>query len=80
MDDYEVKVFWNMDSLLVVLNFCDFCSIFIHLLICPFMFRDGVSESQFKQVLDIEINQIIKVSATLPFVVQFDYLIGCCNP
>ena len=28
---------------------------------CGFLFRDGVSESQFNQVLNIELDQIIKV-------------------
>jgi hypothetical protein len=30
-----------------------------------FFFRDGVSESQFNQVLNIELDQIIDVNGTL---------------
>lgn len=66
MNGYEV------DPLLVAFNSSITCLILIHFLICFLMFRDGVSESQFKQVLDIELNQIKKVTCNTPFV-QFYY-------
>ena len=46
---------------------------------CVFMFRDGVSESQFEQVLTVELNQIIKVNRSDSFLVQFDNVLNCWN-
>lgn len=39
---------------------------FLLLILMVYVCRDGVSESQFSQVLNIELNQIIKVTFTLP--------------
>lgn len=35
-------------------------------LMCLFFYRDGVSESQFEQVLNVELKQIIEVGSPLP--------------
>lgn len=41
-------------------------------------FRDGVSESQFNQVLNIELNQIIEVSA--PSNISMHAGLSCSQP
>lgn len=40
-------------------------TIFPAIYLVAFVLRDGVSESQFNQVLNIELEQIIKVAATI---------------
>lgn len=55
---------------MLIMLFCDPCFVgFTSSHLCRFLihfnltFRDGVSESQFSQVLNIELDQIIKVMA-----------------